>query len=198
MSDPGSDEDKPVAATIKDLAPATTYHARLSWKIGGDQEYGDDITFTTAPADDGDGAADDAPVDLAAGSDGDAPEVEDGTPTVPKAKLGLSAVTDVTDGAVRVRIPGWERSAPLPTGSRIPVGSVLDTRAGTLRLTTALADGSTQTATFRGGIFEIRQAAALGGMTDILTRPSRPGAVRHRRRSGRRGPCRGGVPPPAS
>jgi hypothetical protein len=176
VSDPGSDEDKAVSATVKGLEPATTYHARLSWNIDGERETGDDIVFTTAPADDEDGAADDDPVDLAAGSDDDGPKAEDGTPKVHKPKLGLSAVTDVTGGSVRVRIPGWERSAPLPTGSRIPVGSVLDTRAGTLRLTTALADGSTQTASFRGGIFELRQRAALGGMTDIITRPSRPGA----------------------
>jgi hypothetical protein len=174
VPDSGSDQDKAVTATVKGLEPATTYHARLSWTIGGDQEHGDDIVFTTAPADDEDGADDDAPVDLAAGSDDDAPTAADGTPTVHKPKLGVSAVTDVADGAVRVRIPGWERSAPLPAGSRIPVGSVLDTRAGTLRLTTALADGSTQTASFRGGIFEVRQSAALGGTTDIVTRPSRP------------------------
>jgi hypothetical protein len=178
VSDAGSDQDKTVSATVKGLEPATTYHARLSWDIDGNHETGDDITFTTAPADDEDGAEDDDPVDLAAGSDDDEPKAEDGTPKVHKPKLGLSAVTDVTGGSVRVRIPGWERSAPLPAGSRIPVGSVLDTRAGTLSLTTALADGSTQTASFRGGIFELRQRAALGGTTDIITRPSRPGACR--------------------
>jgi hypothetical protein len=176
IADSGSDQDKAVTATVKGLQPATTYHARLAWKIGADQEYGDDVTFTTATADDDDDAEDDAPVDLAAGSDDDEHASEDGAPKVYKAKLGLSAVTDVAAGAVRVRIPGWEHSAPLPTGSRIPVGSILDTRAGTLRLTTALADGRTQTASFRGGIFELRQQAALGGTTDIITRPSRPGA----------------------
>ena len=75
-----------------------------------------------------------------------------------------------------VRIPGWDHAAPLSPGARVPVGSVLDTRAGTLNLTTALADGTTQTATFRGGIFEVGQSVRLGGLTDIVMRRSAPHA----------------------
>ena len=172
VDDPGSDNDKVVATTVAGLAPATTYHARLTWQIGGGTEHGDDFTFMTEPA----GSAV-APGDLAPGGD---PEqtpsrgAKDKTYRGHGPKLGSSAVTRVASGLVRVRLPGWDHPALLAPGGRVPVGSVLDTRAGTLNLTTALADGTTQTATFRGGVFEVRQSPRLGGLTDILLRRSAP------------------------
>ena len=57
IADSGSNDDKSVTATVKGLQPATTYHARLTWRINGENVHGDDITFTTATADDADPAA---------------------------------------------------------------------------------------------------------------------------------------------
>ncbi len=172
VPDPGSKSDKAVGTTVKGLEPSTTYHARLVWEVRGNTERGGDITFTTAPAEGVPTAT-----DLLAGSDPPAGILDGAVPPPPaRPRLGASAVAGVASGAVRVRIPGWERSAPLPADARVPIGSVLDTRAGTLRLTTALADGTTQTASFRGGIFEVRQSPRLGGLTDIFLRRPAPGA----------------------
>lgn len=170
VDDPGSDTDKVVTATVAALAPGRTYHARLSWNIGGRVERGGDFTFTTAG-----GAA--APADLTTGGGGPAltPPGQGGPHRAQKShkpKLGSAAVTHVAAGRVRIRPPGWDHAALLPAGARVPMGSVLDTRAGTLDLTTALADGTTQTATFRGGIFAVRQSPRLGGLTDILLHPA--------------------------
>lgn len=162
VEDPGSDEDKTVTATATGLTPGTKYHARLSWKVGDDREHGDDFTFTTPPA--GEAVA---PSEL---SDDDTPD--DGDDTPPKPALAHSVVTAVGAGAVRVRIPGWRASAPLAATSRIPVGSVLDARKGKVAITSALADGSTQTATFSGGVFTVAQNPILGGLTDITLKPA--------------------------
>ncbi|MGZ6694590.1 MAG: hypothetical protein ACXVFL_03000 [Solirubrobacteraceae bacterium] len=171
VADPGHDNDKTVSATAAPLQPATTYHARLVWTIAGEREQGDDFSFTTPPAE---GAS--APADLAADpSDASGEAGDDATAPPPKPRLGRSAVAAVASGSVRVRIPGWSSAAALSADARIPLGSVLDTRAGSIRLTTALPGGSVQTATFRGGIFEVRQAAATGLIDLVLHAGSRRG-----------------------
>jgi hypothetical protein len=70
---------------------------------------------------------------------------------------------------VKVKAPGAEGYTTLAAGDAVPVGSVLDTRGGTVSLTTAVG-GTTQTGTFRGAVFEVRQAAKGTGMTDIVLR----------------------------
>jgi hypothetical protein len=70
---------------------------------------------------------------------------------------------------VRIKAPGGGYTT-LQAGDDIPVGSLVDTRAGTVQLTSAVAPGVTQTGEFRGALFEIRQSA--GGMTDIVLRGS--------------------------
>jgi hypothetical protein len=63
-------------------------------------------------------------------------------------------------GTVKIRKPGTKKFVDLRAGETIPMGSVIDTTEGIVRLTTA-APGlgrRTQTADFWRGIFAIRQA----------------------------------------
>ena len=73
-------------------------------------------------------------------------------------------------GTVLVRVPGATNSAALGDGASVPVGSIIDTRAGTVKLQSALPGASTQTGTFHGGRFEVRQPAGGHGMTELVLR----------------------------
>ncbi len=50
---------------------------------------------------------------------------------------------------------------------QIPVGSFLNTRRGTVRLTSATSTGALQTGDFSGGVFQVRQARSNRGLTDL-------------------------------
>jgi hypothetical protein len=84
--------------------------------------------------------------------------------------LGQSVGVATAKGAVVVRTAGGRDVQPLASGAAaIPTGSRIDARAGTVELSTAVdAAGVSQTATFHGGIFEIRQDA--GGLARIVLR----------------------------
>jgi hypothetical protein len=75
---------------------------------------------------------------------------------------------------VLVRVPGSTRPAALADGASVPVGSIIDTRAGTVKLQSALPAGRTQTGTFHGGLFEVRQPVGGHGMTDLVLRGAPP------------------------
>jgi hypothetical protein len=77
-------------------------------------------------------------------------------PPLPAPRLGRTANTRVVRGRVRIR--KGRRFVPLSSNRQIPVGSELDTRRGTVRMTTATADGKSQTGDFGGGVFQVRQA----------------------------------------
>jgi streptogramin lyase len=88
---------------------------------------------------------------------------------VPVPKLGLAVVVHPAKGTVRVRRPGGRDFEKLEQGERIPVGSLVDTRRGAVRLSTATDDhGHTQTGVFSGGLFAVGQGR--GGMTDLYLR----------------------------
>jgi hypothetical protein len=73
------------------------------------------------------------------------------------------------NGTVRVRRPNGHGFQALEQGERIPVGSLVDTRHGSVRLSTALdRDGHTQSGIFSGGLFSIAQGRS--GMTDLYLR----------------------------
>jgi hypothetical protein len=88
----------------------------------------------------------------------------------PVATLGSTVVVAPTAGRVRVKAPGAAGFTTLAAGQAVPVGAVLDTRAGTVALTTALDGGRTQTATFHSGVFQVRQSKTAHGLTDIFLR----------------------------
>ena len=83
-------------------------------------------------------------------------------------------VTAVVSGQVLVALPGRPRRfVPLSAVSEIPVGSVIDARRGTVRLTSARdSAGRTQSGTFSGGVFQVRQSRrrSARGLTDLVLR----------------------------
>ena len=76
-------------------------------------------------------------------------------------------------GQVTIELPGTGRFIPLSDVSEIPVGSVIDARHGTVRLTSARdSAGHTQSGDFSGGIFQVRQSRkrSARGLTDLVLR----------------------------
>jgi hypothetical protein len=71
-------------------------------------------------------------------------------------------------------VPGATHAAALSSDVSIPVGSIVDTRAGSVRLRAALPGGTTQSGTFHGGLFEVRQPAGGHGMTELVLRGAPP------------------------
>jgi hypothetical protein len=147
---------QPVTASVTGLSAGTTYHYRLVAVDETDKNdklrFGADGTFTTA--------APPAPSPAAA------------IPATPAQgpALGTSVGVAPLKGTVSVKVPGGADFTELGAGATVPVGAVLDTRKGTVQLTTAVEGGQTQTATFHSGVFEVRQSPTGKGLTDIVLR----------------------------
>ena len=84
-------------------------------------------------------------------------------------ELGEVVVAE-PNGRVRFKRPGgrWRRLAG--TGAELPVGTSLDTRRGSIRLTTAARNGREQTGTFGGGLVKVRQPRRARGRVDLHLR----------------------------
>jgi hypothetical protein len=163
--------DKPVTVTggIGSLEPATAYHVRLVASNDRGVSQGADVTFTTSAT----GQPSAAPLPAPA-----APSPLPGTelapaPTAPPV-LGRSVTLAPAGGTVLVRVPGATNPAALGNGVSVPVGSIVDTRGGTVKLQSALPGASTQTGTFHGGRFEVRQPMGGHGMTELVLRGALP------------------------
>jgi len=150
-----------VTATVDGLAPGTTYHVRVKATNKEGVVTGADRTFTTA-------AATAAPAAPATNH----PTPGTAAPAPEQPLLGEEVVVARAAGSVKVKAPGTSGYTELGADDAIPVGSIVDTRAGTVELTTALGAGQTQTGTFRGALFQVRQSATGGGLTDIVLRGS--------------------------
>jgi hypothetical protein len=163
--------DKPVAvtSTIGGLQPATTYHARVVASNDRGVTQGEDVILTTLA----EAQASPAPLPALA-----APSPLPGTELAPAPTaspvLGRSVAVAPASGTVLVRVPGATNPAALAQGASVPVGSIIDTRAGTVKLQSALPGASTQTGTFHGGVFEVRQPAGGHGMTELVLRGALP------------------------
>jgi hypothetical protein len=160
----------PVTTAVADLQPGTAYHARVVAKIDKATLTGADVTFTTAAAPQDSGALPPAPVQAL-------PVPQATTPSLAPAatpELGHSVTVATGSGDVLVRLPGAAHPAALRDIAQVPVGSAIDTRHGTVALTTALPDGATQTGQFHGGVFEVRQPVDARGMTELVLRGPRP------------------------
>ncbi len=104
----------------------------------------------------------------------------DGCP-LPPPKLGRTANAVPLRGQVFVKLPGRSSAhaaqakgrgfIPLSQARQIPMGSLLDTTRGAVRLTTSAASGSkTQSGSFDGGIFQVLQSRTRSkkGLTDLV------------------------------
>jgi hypothetical protein len=154
---------------INALEAGTTYHIRVVASNDKGVTPGDDLTFST-PAAPSETAA---PLPIAT-----APSPLPGTELVPAPaappQLGRSVAVAPASGTVLVRVPGATHAAALADGASVPVGSMVDTRAGTVKLQAALPAGGTQTGTFHGGLFEVRQPIGGHGMTELVLRGAHP------------------------
>jgi hypothetical protein len=163
------DRSATVARVASGLTPGTTYHVRVRAANSKGTTLGFDQTFTTtgtAPVQPAPTAP--APAPAAPALPGTpAPAVL--TPAPPKPVEGTSVVVAPTGGTVLVKAPDGSGFRPLTAGSAVPVGSTVDARTGAISLTSSVGAG-TQTGTFRGGMFQIRQSAGANGMTDIVLR----------------------------
>jgi hypothetical protein len=87
--------------------------------------------------------------------------------TVPQH--GVSMLVEPTAGIVLIKLPGERNFHPLAGLTRIPVGSVLDTRGGRVLVTAATGVLGEQTrdqsVEFYGGVFRLQQAAATNAPT---------------------------------
>ena len=164
--------DKPVTVTsgIGSLAAGTTYHLRLVASNDRGVTDGDDVTFATLAAT-AQGPAAPLPTPVA-------PSPLPGTELAPAPAaapvLEASVAIAPANGSVLVRVPGATHAAALSSDASIPLGSIVDTRAGSVKLQAALPGGATQTGTFHGGLFEVRQPAGGHGMTELVLRGAPP------------------------
>jgi hypothetical protein len=149
-----------VSRTLTGLAPGTTYSVRLVATSSVGTSVGQPTTFTTAAAPD----------------PGPAPTSPAPSPTTPGeaapygAQLGATFVVAAKKGSVRVRLPGSLRFVALPQAASVPIGTVVDARAGAVDLTTALPHGGSQRASFGGARFKVRQARDGDGRPDLHLR----------------------------
>lgn len=168
--------DVPVSYALSGLLPSTTYHFRVVASNDSGTSRGADVAFTTAPD----------PIGALTPS---APTAPGATPSTPGSApetapvLGQSVNVAPATGTVLVRAPGATSAIPLSGEASIPVGAILDTRRGTVDLTTALPGGRTQSATFHGGLVQIRQPVSGRGMTELVLRGAKPSCGRGRART---------------
>jgi hypothetical protein len=162
------DGHDPVAASahIEGLSPATTYHVRLVAFNRHGFAAGGDVAFTTAaPA-----AAPPPPVAPAPPAAAAPAPTPASAASLPTPVLGETVNVTVRTGAVTVKLPGSGTYVALVDAAALPLGSILDTRNGSITLRSALPNGKTQAAIFHGGLFEVRQPQGAGGVTELVLR----------------------------
>lgn len=71
-------------------------------------------------------------------------------------------------GTVLVRLPNAARAVPLAEAAKLPLGSEIDARGGTVRLTSAASAATSQTGLFSGGRFRVRQGNGARPYTQLV------------------------------
>jgi hypothetical protein len=156
-----------VSAPIAGLAAASTFHVRLIAYNAKGFDIGHDVAFATLTAESAPAPV--APLPTPAPPApllNSAPSSEAPPPPV----LGESVNVDERSGDVMVKAPGVPTYVALSQLTSVPVGSIVDTRQGSITLRTALPDGKTQSAVFHGGLFEVRQPMGSAGLTELRLR----------------------------
>jgi hypothetical protein len=161
-----------VSARVNGLTAATTYHARLVAFSNEGLDIGADVAFATLAAPIA------VPVPPAPGPAPPPPELTPGSAlsgvAAPPPVLGESVNVDERSGAVTVKVPGSSDFVSLSKLASVPVGSLVDTREGSVTLKTALPGGDTQSAVFHGGLFEVLQPKEAKGLTELRLRGPGP------------------------
>jgi hypothetical protein len=180
------DTDHPVNATsvVAGLLKGATYHARLVARSSAGLSLGADVSFTVGAPNPAANAPTPPPGKGAGPGPGPAsgqdPAPGKGKPSPPllappaPPELGETLAAAPQAGNVLVRLPGSARAVALNDAASIPVGSIVDARKGTVELSSALPGDHTQTGTFHGGLFEVRQPDGARGMTELILRGPRP------------------------
>ncbi|HTP20449.1 MAG TPA: hypothetical protein VMJ65_12645 [Solirubrobacteraceae bacterium] len=92
-------------------------------------------------------------------------------PAPPSPTFAKTVVLQPVSGTVLVRTPGAPYSMHLTAALTVPVGTVVDTTAGRVRLTSANpAPASLQSGQFFGGTFQVRQTRSGGGLVSLVLR----------------------------
>ena len=87
----------------------------------------------------------------------------------PPPVLGESVNVAVVEGTVKRKCKGDNKFTALDAPEQIPVGCTLDTKKGTVNLTSAQGDqGITQTSDFYDGVFKVQQKAKANATTDLI------------------------------
>jgi hypothetical protein len=170
-------KDTTAASVVTGLTPGTTYHLRLVARNSQGTSLGLDHVFAT-PAAASPIATPTPPVGLPGDDDrgSDDASGDDASTLAPATApaIGESINVAPSTGSVTVRVPGASRAVPLVDVASVPVGALVDTRRGSVQLRTQVAGGKTQTGTFHGGLFEVRQPKGTGGMTELVLRGALP------------------------
>src|SRR5262249_20601019 len=166
-------KDTTTDSTVTGLTPGTTYHVRLVAQNPQGTSLGADVVFVT-PAAAAPIALPAPPIDLPGDDDSGSDETSgDDASTLARATapaIGESINVAPSTGSVTVRVPGASHAVALVDVASVPVGALVDTRRGSVQLRTQVAGGKTQTGTFHGGLFEVRQPKGTGGMTELVLR----------------------------
>jgi hypothetical protein len=176
-----------VSAPVGNLAPATTYHVRLVAFNVHRIAAGGDVAFATpSPAPPEPPPPSPPPPALAPLPN--APSVLVPPPPLLYERVNVA----VRSGTVTVKPPGGDGFARLSEFASIPVGSLVDASKGSVVLHAATVGGGTQSGTFHGGVFEVRQPSAARGTTELVLRGRLPGcrrgaAITAQKRKRRRG-----------
>jgi hypothetical protein len=87
-------------------------------------------------------------------------------PPAPPPVTGRSVNVAAERGTVTVRLPNG-RTVPVDEATQIPTGSVIDTRAGAIRLDSRGAQGRTETGVFYDGLFKVTQSTGSKPVTQL-------------------------------
>jgi hypothetical protein len=117
------------------------------------------FTVDTTPTGGGGGSAGFAGSGGSGGSGGGSGGVL-GVTAQSKPAVAKTANVGLVSGTVRVRRKGSRRFETLTADAQVPVGSIVDTRTGRVRLTVGIERGRTNTADFFGGVFKLLQKKA--------------------------------------
>jgi hypothetical protein len=109
-------------------------------------------------------------------------------PVAPGADAGKSFSGSKQGGKVRIRKPGAKRSRPLGDSEAVPVGSVVDARAGKVELGAEGALDAPQTVEAWGAVFAVAQKKAGDRMVTLKLKPTR--GCGHGAKSSKRKPNR--------